>query len=159
MTHKHRLDLVLSQAPSRTSLIQPLDSSCLTRPSLSDCFRTRQTRRGQLAKAHQYKIGWRRCPVALFVALRSAAIHAGLPAFVCWASFDLSVQARYLATPDVQHITANSLRTRQKTCWRRNSCKRLRAQRLRLIEGLINSLFICFYFCAFAINKAAPWRK
>ena len=156
MTHKHRLDLVLSQAPNLTVQVQPLDSSCLVPPKIFACCRTRQTLPGQLAKAHQYKIGLRRCPVTLFVALRSAAILAWLPAFVCWASFDLLVQAQCLATPDVQHISANFLRTRQKTCWRRNSCKRLRAQRLRLIEGLINSLFICFYFCAFAINKAAP---
>ena len=156
MTHRRCLDLVSSQAPSLTALVRLLDSSCLARPSLSACCRTRQTQQAQLAKARQYKIWWRRFPVVLFVALRSAAIRAWLPAFVCLASFDLLAQAQYLTTPDGQHIIASFLRTRQKTCWRRNSCKRLRAQRLRLIEGLINSLFICFYFCAFAINKAAP---
>ena len=156
MTHRHRLDLVSSQAPIPTNPILPHGSSCLTQPSLSACCRIRQTLLAQLAKARQYKIGLRRCQVALFAALRSAAIRAWLPAFVCWASFDLLVQARYLATPDAQHKAASFLCTRQKTS-RPSDCRQsLRSQWLRLIERLINGFFVRLNFFAFTINKPTP---
>ena len=116
MSYKRNSDHGSLPSPSLTSLIQPLGSSCLARPMIFACCHTRRILLAQLAKAHRYKIGWRRCPVALFVALRSALIHAWLPAFVCWAFSDLLVQARYSATPDEPHIIASFLRTRQKIC-------------------------------------------